>query len=132
MQSRARTARKRGAENTEAAADQFSWACFKRERTRRASSLPLGPLAAGSAYAAGAVILLARLFRNLRTGYVALGAFAGALPAISVHRNWHLQGSSPDLGHTLWPHVLGEGLLGLCVALVCLGLAAWIARPQTA
>ena len=90
------------------------------------------PLSAGSAYAAGAVILLARLFRNLRTGYVALGALAGALPAIWVHRGWHLTGSSPGLGNGLWPHVLGEGLLGLCVALVCLGIAAWVARPQTA
>ena len=88
------------------------------------------PLTAGGAYAAGAVMLLARLFRNLRTGYVALGALAGALPAIWVHRGWHLEGSSPALGDGLWPHVLGEGLLGLGVALVCLGLAAWVARPS--
>ena len=90
------------------------------------------PLSAGSAYTAGAVILFARRFRNLRTGYVALGALAGAMPAIWVHRRWHLTGSSPDLGNGLWPHVLGEGLLGLCVALVCLGIAAWVVRPQTA
>jgi hypothetical protein len=86
------------------------------------------PLTAGGAYAAGAVILLARWFRTLRTGYVALAAFAGALPAIAVHRKWHLEGFSPDPGGGLWPHVLGEGLLGLCVALVCLGIAAWVAR----
>lgn len=90
------------------------------------------PLAAGSAYAAGAVILVARLFRTLRTGYVALGALAGAAPALAVHRKWHLEGSSPDLGSGLWPHVLGEGLLGLCVALVCLGIAAWVARAPAA
>ena len=88
------------------------------------------PLTAGGAYAAGAVILFARGFKNLRTGSVALAALAGALPAIAVHRNWHLQGYSPDLANGLWPHVLGEGLLGLCVALVCLGVAAWVARPS--
>jgi hypothetical protein len=86
------------------------------------------PLAAGGAFAAGAVILLTRRFRNLRTGYVALGALAGALPALWVHRKWHLEGSSPELGNGLLPHVLGEGLLGLFVALVCLGFAAWVGR----
>jgi hypothetical protein len=75
-------------------------------------------------------MLLARLFRPLRTGYVALAALAGALPALAVHRKWHLEGHSADLGPGLWPHVLGEGLLGLCVALVCLGLAAWVARSS--
>lgn len=90
------------------------------------------PLAAGSAYAAGAVILLARGFRHLRTGYVALGALAGALPAVAIHRSWHLGGPSPEPETGLWPHVIGEGLLGLCIALLCLGLAAWFSRPQTA
>lgn len=81
------------------------------------------PLSAGGAYAAGAVVLMASTVRSLKTGYVALGALAGAAPAVWVHRGWHVTGASPEPAGGLWPHVLGEGLLGLAVALACLGLA---------
>lgn len=85
------------------------------------------PVSAAGAYAAGATVLLASALRPLRTGYVALGALAGALPAFWVHRAWHVSGRSPAPESSLLAHVLGEGLLGLAVALVCLGLAvlAW-------
>jgi hypothetical protein len=83
------------------------------------------PMSAGGAFAAGTVILFARHFRQLKTGYVALGALAGAAPSLWVHRSWHLDGASTPLEGNLAAHVIGEGLLGLCVALVCLGIAAW-------
>ncbi len=83
------------------------------------------PMCAGGAFAAGAVVLFARQFRSLKTGYVALGALAGAAPSLWVHRSWHLNGASTPVDGSLAAHVLGEGLLGLCVALVCLGAAAW-------
>ena len=93
------------------------------------------PMSAGGAFAAGALVLFARCFRHMKTGYVALGALAGALPSLWVHRGWHLQGRSPAVDGSLGAHVLGEGLLGLAVALVCLGVAAWLVHrlgPATA
>ncbi len=90
------------------------------------------PISALGAYAAGAVVLLATTLRRLKTGYVALGALAGALPALWVHRGWHVNGHSPEPAGGVWPHVLGEGLLGLAVALACLCLAgvAWHALKR--
>lgn len=93
------------------------------------------PISAGGAFAAGALVLVARCFRPLKTGYVALGALAGGAPAPWVHRSWHLDGRGGAVEGSLAAHVLGEGLLGIAVALVCLGVAAWTThqlRPATA
>lgn len=89
------------------------------------------PIAAGSAFAAGLVVMVGLLFRPMHPNRVVLGALAGALPAIWVHRGWHLGGTSPAPDSGMWPHLLGEGLLGLAVALACLGVTGLAWRALT-
>ena len=86
------------------------------------------PIAAGGAFAAGIVVMVGLGLRKMHPNRVVLGALAGTLPALWVHRSWHLGGSSPLPDGGLWPHLLGEGLLGLAVALACLGVAGLVWR----
>jgi hypothetical protein len=86
------------------------------------------PVAAGPAFVLAGCLVFWKGWPGL--GRTAITAGLGALTGVLLHASWHWRGQSPSPEEGFWVHLLWEGVLGFCAAMLAL-LPLWITSRGT-